>query len=155
MIHVLEDVDEQRHGAVVTQQRNRLHDRFARSSRAVDQRLLENVERVVASDVDDRAHRFALYSLLVVVEQFGQIRKRLAAAELPQQVNRRAPDRRIGRAFQPFDLAPADRTERDQDGRQSLPGAGPDRKSTRLNSSHMSISYAVFCLKKKKTEEYN
>src|SRR5438477_7728783 len=29
-------------------------------------------------------------------------------------------------------------------------GAGPqDRKSTRLNSSHMSISYAVFCLKKK------
>src|SRR5699024_12108064 len=28
---------------------------------------------------------------------------------------------------------------------------GPDRKSTRLNSSHVSISYAVFCLKKKKT----
>src|SRR5690242_21062292 len=27
---------------------------------------------------------------------------------------------------------------------------GGDRKSTRLNSSHMSISYAVFCLKKKK-----
>src|SRR5690242_21220410 len=27
-----------------------------------------------------------------------------------------------------------------------------DRKSTRLNSSHMSISYAVFCLKKKKTD---
>src|SRR5690242_21546261 len=29
--------------------------------------------------------------------------------------------------------------------------AARDRKSTRLNSSHMSISYAVFCLKKKKT----
>src|SRR5699024_11218025 len=28
--------------------------------------------------------------------------------------------------------------------------AGQDRKSTRLNSSHVSISYAVFCLKKKK-----
>src|SRR5690242_21628733 len=28
--------------------------------------------------------------------------------------------------------------------------ASTDRKSTRLNSSHMSISYAVFCLKKKK-----
>src|SRR5699024_11325335 len=27
-----------------------------------------------------------------------------------------------------------------------------DRKSTRLNSSHVSISYAVFCLKKKKSE---
>src|SRR5690242_21332583 len=30
-----------------------------------------------------------------------------------------------------------------------------DRKSTRLNSSHMSISYAVFCLKKKKTKAQN
>src|SRR5258707_7180255 len=28
--------------------------------------------------------------------------------------------------------------------------AGTDRKSTRLNSSHANISYAVFCLKKKK-----
>src|SRR5690625_4808637 len=36
----------------------------------------------------------------------------------------------------------------------SLPGLtgdrGTDRKSTRLNSSHVAISYAVFCLKKKK-----
>src|SRR5207249_9998490 len=32
-----------------------------------------------------------------------------------------------------------------------IPGpAAGDRKSTRLNSSHVSISYAVFCLKKKK-----
>src|SRR6266571_487855 len=30
------------------------------------------------------------------------------------------------------------------------PHPGRDRKSTRLNSSHMSISYAVFCLKKTK-----
>src|SRR5438034_2163490 len=29
-----------------------------------------------------------------------------------------------------------------------------DRKSTRLNSSHTVISYAVFCLKKKKKKEY-
>src|SRR5690242_21389908 len=29
-----------------------------------------------------------------------------------------------------------------------------DRKSTRLNSSHMSISYAVFCLKKKSNKNY-
>src|SRR5437868_11695761 len=33
--------------------------------------------------------------------------------------------------------------------------ARPDRKSTRLNSSHVSISYAVFCLKKKKTTKNN
>src|SRR6267142_1730658 len=31
-----------------------------------------------------------------------------------------------------------------------ISGQATDRKSTRLNSSHMSISYAVFCLKKKK-----
>src|SRR5699024_11983988 len=30
-----------------------------------------------------------------------------------------------------------------------------DRKSTRLNSSHVSISYAVFCLKKKKIKDKN
>src|SRR5437899_4844142 len=29
-----------------------------------------------------------------------------------------------------------------------------DRKSTRLNSSHLGISYAVFCLKKKKKENH-
>src|SRR5947209_16049514 len=29
----------------------------------------------------------------------------------------------------------------------------PDRKSTRLNSSHANISYAVFCLKKKKKKK--
>src|SRR2546430_12678627 len=32
-----------------------------------------------------------------------------------------------------------------------LPGIKEDRKSTRLNSSHSQISYAVFCLKKKTT----
>src|SRR3712207_7988909 len=34
------------------------------------------------------------------------------------------------------------------------PVEGLDRKSTRLNSSHANISYAVFCLKKKKKKEY-
>src|SRR3712207_7742626 len=31
--------------------------------------------------------------------------------------------------------------------------AGPDRKSTRLNSSHANISYAVFCLTKKRARD--
>src|SRR5258708_22237618 len=35
--------------------------------------------------------------------------------------------------------------------RRAGPGRRADRKSTRLNSSHQIISYAVFCLKKKKT----
>src|SRR3712207_8784151 len=53
-----------------------------------------------------------------------------------------------------------DRSASDQhgfgQGRQEVSGEGScvgggDRKSTRLNSSHANISYAVFCLKKKKT----
>src|SRR5258707_7149057 len=34
-----------------------------------------------------------------------------------------------------------------------MPSFRPDRKSTRLNSSHANISYAVFCLKKKKNPQ--
>src|SRR5258708_11724087 len=34
----------------------------------------------------------------------------------------------------------------------SMATISPDRKSTRLNSSHQIISYAVFCLKKKKNQ---
>src|SRR5689334_25381451 len=41
--------------------------------------------------------------------------------------------------------------ERPRRAARERPDQGPrDRKSTRLNSSHSSISYAVFCLKKKK-----
>src|SRR3712207_7417526 len=42
---------------------------------------------------------------------------------------------------------PDDTTRPDSRGRRKA-----DRKSTRLNSSHANISYAVFCLKKKKTQ---
>src|SRR2546426_8115315 len=38
------------------------------------------------------------------------------------------------------------------DAERQLARVLPDRKSTRLNSSHLVISYAVFCLKKKKTD---
>src|SRR5438270_8792524 len=48
------------------------------------------------------------------------------------------------------------------EGSEDLTGAGQilatleeDRKSTRLNSSHSQISYAVFCLKKKKKKKLN
>src|SRR5690606_40431673 len=44
----------------------------------------------------------------------------------------------------------------DHENRCTLTARSSDRKSTRLNSSHVKISYAVFCLKKKKrnTNEY-
>src|SRR5436853_7891870 len=48
--------------------------------------------------------------------------------------------RRRGRAEQPWVA------------QQHHPEPAEDRKSTRLNSSHLGISYAVFCLKKKKRE---
>src|SRR2546430_10296030 len=45
---------------------------------------------------------------------------------------------------------PGRRREGGVEGRRQGAGGGGDRKSTRLNSSHSQISYAVFCLKKKK-----
>src|SRR5690242_21629967 len=50
-------------------------------------------------------------------------------------------DEQIAKLFQDFTQVDASTTRK---------YGGTDRKSTRLNSSHMSISYAVFCLKKKK-----
>src|SRR3989449_7604334 len=54
---------------------------------------------------------------------------------------------------------PAARNRRSDGGAGAGAGAGAqlhgDRKSTRLNSSHGYISYAVFCLKKKKTRTSN
>src|SRR3712207_6909716 len=62
---------------------------------------------------------------------------RLAARQEPGGVVRR---------YLRADSAAGDLLERHQEGPF---GARRDRKSTRLNSSHANISYAVFCLKKK------
>src|SRR2546430_3883656 len=51
-------------------------------------------------------------------------------------------------------VGPVDRVSRTAEARRHRAGVSDrrlDRKSTRLNSSHSQISYAVFCLKKKKT----
>src|SRR5439155_16651232 len=53
------------------------------------------------------------------------------------------PQRRRGR-----DQRPRENSDRSPDGKWTA--SVKDRKSTRLNSSHVAISYAVFCLKKKK-----
>src|SRR5256885_10989124 len=68
--------------------------------------------------------------------------------------------RRLGRSRGPRRLAQRGRRStalqlhRPRDPPPRRPGGGSrgrDRKSTRLNSSHLVISYAVFCLKKKRT----
>src|SRR2546422_2901086 len=51
------------------------------------------------------------------------------------------------------DDRPARRRDRREDRRDVLRRDSGDRKSTRLNSSHGYISYAVFCLKKKKNKQ--
>src|SRR5699024_12676989 len=48
---------------------------------------------------------------------------------------------------------PGEQVRSEEDGPTSPRRVRGDRKSTRLNSSHVSISYAVFCLKKKTTAE--
>src|SRR5437867_6760527 len=48
-----------------------------------------------------------------------------------------------------------DRAKQEHQDLISLIGTVRDRKSTRLNSSHRTISYAVFCLKKKKKKKNN
>src|SRR3712207_7972171 len=65
--------------------------------------------------------------------------------------DRGAGDRRAGAPRAP--RAVHDGVDRvDPDGREAW---RPDRKSTRLNSSHANISYAVFCLKKKQQHHHH
>src|SRR5256885_6845239 len=55
----------------------------------------------------------------------------------------------LGREMPMTSLAPAGHGQHHQAEKEI--SVSEDRKSTRLNSSHLVISYAVFCLKKKKT----
>src|SRR2546422_7246636 len=61
---------------------------------------------------------------------------------------------RVGRVARasPRPLAGDSRLHRERDGESARGAPVGDRKSTRLNSSHGYISYAVFCLKKKKIQ---
>src|SRR3712207_6978215 len=67
--------------------------------------------------------------------------------------------RSVARLAGPVERHPPQRLEHDDDGGHVDADVGhvehrPDRKSTRLNSSHANISYAVFCLKKKRGERH-
>src|SRR3712207_7294922 len=57
----------------------------------------------------------------------------------------------LGRAVHPAGEPRPDRHAAEAGAGQEVPGR--DRKSTRLNSSHANISYAVFCLKKKTSDQ--
>src|SRR3712207_8811911 len=70
---------------------------------------------------------------------------RSQAAGAPQGARGPRADRRAGEPLQEGAAGPLPREGQ----ARALPRRYPDRKSTRLNSSHANISYAVFCLKKK------
>src|SRR5207249_6177423 len=92
---------------------------------------------------------------LVASTFFGRTRPAVAASEVAPVLRGRAleivDDR--GRVRASIAVLPADPAFKMPDGTTGYPETVllrlRDRKSTRLNSSHVSISYAVFCLKKK------
>src|SRR5437867_8741365 len=66
------------------------------------------------------------------------------------------PDGKVRYAFEFYILKPIDLSKGAHKVMYEPPNRGGsyiDRKSTRLNSSHRTISYAVFCLKKKKKDK--
>src|SRR3712207_6866104 len=67
----------------------------------------------------------------------GGLERLLVAAELPEREGPQRPPGTVGGVVDPAV------------GRPHLVRLAQDRKSTRLNSSHANISYAVFCLEKK------
>src|SRR2546426_9340052 len=86
-----------------------------------------------------------------------RMRRRLGDAETLEAGGRE--DERVNGALAPaaeprVDVAAERRHGQVRPAREELRAAADaDRKSTRLNSSHLVISYAVFCLKKKKTNK--
>src|SRR5690606_42093277 len=70
---------------------------------------------------------------------------------VPRQRNTREENRQIKQGETPEEWLedPAKLRQKDRDARWVVKHFERDRKSTRLNSSHVKISYAVFCLKKK------
>src|SRR5256885_7654894 len=66
---------------------------------------------------------------------------------------RRSHGPRAGPAHRPRERVRARSVRRSSS--DPAPSCSEDRKSTRLNSSHLVISYAVFCLKKKKKKKNN
>src|SRR5206468_4956469 len=85
---------------------------------------------------------FGWYEPLEVIHDLGEpVERELRAQKLAVRAGQRAEVRRLGGNV-------GDGPRLDEQSR-AAPDREIDRKSTRLNSSHDQISYAVFCLKKK------
>src|SRR5690349_24254486 len=99
------------------------------------------------SDLPRGEHAVELGVALVDAGVHAAAQPGVAVLEAVDQRLRAQPGPAVAQVLEP------QRLERDPVGvaveREGLHDAARDRKSTRLNSSHVEISYAVFCLKKK------
>src|SRR3712207_8582471 len=96
-----------------------------------------------------RPPRSTLFPYTTLFRSKGQVRTARGTNPLPQRDTLFEQFRGAIEVSTPIgDPAQSMERRRDLPGRLERPGK--DRKSTRLNSSHANISYAVFCLKKKK-----
>src|SRR5256885_8681457 len=100
--------------------------------RDIAERIAEIAERVTIAALDDRS----------LLAQFHLSEEEERLVRLPGASGRASAASRLDAFLLPDSLKFAEYNGESP--------AGEDRKSTRLNSSHLVISYAVFCLKKKK-----
>src|SRR5438445_5508079 len=103
-------------------------------------RLLGNQKRLIERVTRDQSQLKSVREQLQLIQKENQPQGRhpdeLAIAELERKI--KETEKKVAARQRAF-VAP-----------EELPVRQRDRKSTRLNSSHANISYAVFCLKKKK-----
>ena len=115
-----DDVLEQRNHALAPHGDQRRGEHFPRLVGAGGQRALQLAIRLVRADRENGAHRLALHVRLCVVEQRRQVRQRLRAAELAQQVDRGPPHGRVGRPAQLLDGVLPGGAEAEQNLREPL-----------------------------------
>src|SRR5699024_797307 len=116
--------------------------------------LLQQVDTYLGADPDQRAQILDRLDEMVVkpIDGYGGSGITVGPECSPRELDeRRGELRRHGERFvaqEVQSLSTLPTFDGDELSRRHV----EDRKSTRLNSSHVSISYAVFCLKKKKQE---
>src|SRR2546426_5815580 len=141
--------------------RRPLRARFPRSARGQSEQADEpfGVLRLVAGPHDERPERGVVQGVRRAAAADGQRAAAEAQSDLAGDVLlgrgdkgvEGAAERRVPQAVvHQLGVAQRERLLEAQDGAVEAERFELDRKSTRLNSSHLVISYAVFCLKKKK-----
>src|SRR5205085_8237032 len=110
---------------------------------------LRYVDRPISDVPTQRRPTSTLFPYTTLFRSEQRFARRLEPAQREQRAHQAQPPRRLGAARRSRHA----RVPRERSREPRHPGivVGEDRKSTRLNSSHSQISYAVFCLKTKHT----